>query len=58
MVPLTKGVLRIVSAEGEATAELVPGGSYFRKAGVEHEVINGGTGPLAFVEIELKDRPG
>jgi quercetin dioxygenase-like cupin family protein len=58
VVPLTAGMLRILSADGEATAALAPGAAYFRKAGVEHEVINGGDQPLAFVEIELKDRPG
>ncbi len=58
VVPLTAGQLKIVSAEGEARAALEPGGAYFRRAGVEHDVINGGTEPLAFVEIELKRQPG
>ena len=58
VVPLTAGQLRIVSADGEAQAALAPGGAYFRHAGVEHDVINGGSESLAFVEIELKRQPG
>jgi len=33
------------------------GQSYFRNAGVEHDVINAGDAPVTFVEIEIK-RPG
>ena len=39
-------------------ATMSPGGAYFRKAGVEHDVINAGTAPLTFIEIELKQFPG
>jgi mannose-6-phosphate isomerase-like protein (cupin superfamily) len=31
------------------------GKSYFRNAGVEHDVINNGPGEMVFIEIELKD---
>ena len=58
VVPLTAGTLRIVAAAGESTIALSPGVAYFRKAGVDHTVYNGGAAPLAFVDIELKDRPG
>jgi len=58
VVPLTGGILRLVSATGESTIALSPGAAYFRKAGVEHNVFNAGTEPLAFVDVELKDRPG
>jgi quercetin dioxygenase-like cupin family protein len=58
VVPLTSGTLRAVAAAGETTVPLAPGGAYFRKAGVEHDVINAGDAPFAFIEIELKDRPG
>jgi quercetin dioxygenase-like cupin family protein len=58
VVPLTAGTLHIVSAAGETNAELEPGAAYFRKAGVEHNVINGGSEYLAFVEIELLKQPG
>jgi beta-alanine degradation protein BauB len=55
VVPLADGELKIVSPQGEES--LVPlkaGASYFRKAGVHHNVINANTFDYAFVEIELK----
>lgn len=58
IVPLTGGTLRLVDAEGEHTATLNPGVAYARGAGVEHNVVNAGGDYLAFVEIELLDRPG
>jgi quercetin dioxygenase-like cupin family protein len=58
VVPLTAGLLKAIGAAGETLAELVPGKAYFRKAGVEHDVVNAGAEPFAFVEVELKDRPG
>ena len=33
---------------------LAAGQSYRRPAGVEHDVMNGSGGPMAFVEIEVK----
>jgi len=33
---------------------LKAGQSYQRPAGVEHDVMNGGSEPMAFVEIEIK----
>ncbi len=58
VVPLTDGLLRLISADGEAKAQLKQGIAYFRKAGVEHNVINGGKKYLAFVEVELIEHPG
>jgi quercetin dioxygenase-like cupin family protein len=57
-VPLTDGILRIVAGAGESTAELKPGVAYFRKAGVQHNVINAGEEFLAFVEVELVEHSG
>ena len=55
VVPLSDGRLKIVSPQGEATfAELKRGASYFRKAGVHHNVVNANDFEFAFVEIELK----
>lgn len=55
VVPLTSGALRIVDKDGrESTAQLTAGVSYFRRAGVEHNVINASGADFAFVEIELK----
>jgi beta-alanine degradation protein BauB len=58
VVPLSSGTLRAVAAAGETTVPLAPGSAYFRKAGIEHDVINAGDAPFAFIEIELKDRAG
>lgn len=55
VVPGTTGRLVLVNAEGEREAELQAGVAYFRKAGVEHDVINPNPHPFVFVEIEVKD---
>lgn len=55
IVPLTTGPLTIVDKDGrETTAALTAGVSYFREAGVEHNVINASAGEFAFVEVEFK----
>jgi beta-alanine degradation protein BauB len=55
VVPLGTGRLKLISPQGnESLAELKEGVSYFRKAGVHHNVINANDFEFAFVEIELK----
>ena len=55
IVPLTTGPLTIIDTHGKETAAtLTAGVSYFREAGVEHNVINAGAGEFAFVEVEFK----
>jgi quercetin dioxygenase-like cupin family protein len=55
IVPLTTGPLTIVDKHGKETATTLTAGiSYFREAGVEHNVINAGAGEFAFVEVEFK----
>ncbi|MAI47624.1 MAG: cupin [Hyphomicrobiaceae bacterium TMED74] len=55
VVPSGDGRLKLVSPEGEVSyADLKHGQSYFRKAGVHHNVINANDYEFAFVEIELK----
>jgi len=55
VVPSADGRLKLVSPQGEESfAELKRGVSYFRKAGVHHNVINASEGEYAFVEVELK----
>jgi quercetin dioxygenase-like cupin family protein len=55
VVPLADGRLKLVSPEGEESfAELKRGVSYFRRAGVHHNVINANAFAFAFVEIEIK----
>ena len=55
VVPLSDGRLKIVSPQGEETfADLKRGASYFRKAGVHHNVINANGFEYAFIEVEIK----
>jgi beta-alanine degradation protein BauB len=42
IVPVTDGRMRLVEGDRESIAELTAGVAYFRAAGVEHDVINGG----------------
>jgi quercetin dioxygenase-like cupin family protein len=59
VTPVTDGTLLLELPGGQTmTADLKAGVSYARAAGVEHNVVNGGTAPLSFVEVELKHLPG
>jgi quercetin dioxygenase-like cupin family protein len=58
VVPLTAGTIKATGPAGESVMELQAGKAYFRKAGVEHDVINVGNALYAFVEVELKRQPG
>lgn len=53
VVPGRDGVLLIEDANGETRVELAAGQSYFRRAGVEHNVVNGNDFPFSFVEVEV-----
>lgn len=54
VVPVLDGELELIGPDGSRTrARLEQGKSYFRNAGVAHDVINAGAGPMVFVEIEL-----
>jgi beta-alanine degradation protein BauB len=56
VVPILDGELELIGPDGRRShAQLQRGKSYFRNAGVEHDVVNAGAGELMFVEIELKD---
>jgi beta-alanine degradation protein BauB len=54
VVPLMDGKVKLETKEGSSFAEMKAGAPYFRKAGVEHDVINANMGEYAFIEIELK----
>lgn len=54
VVPITDGVLTVISAGGAAQSPIAAGQSYFRKAGVEHDVRNETAREIVFVEIEIK----
>jgi len=56
ITPVAGQPVDIVDSDGVTTrVEMVPGRSYFRSAGVAHDVINAGGGELVFVECELKE---
>lgn len=57
VVYVTPAKIRAVGPGGETGFEMAAGQSYFRRAGVEHDVINAGDAPVTFVEIELKRAP-
>ncbi|MES2666730.1 MAG: nuclear transport factor 2 family protein [Pseudomonadota bacterium] len=56
IVPLTDGCLGLELPDaGQAQAALTAGLPYSRRVGVEHNVINAGPAPLAFLEVEVVD---
>jgi len=58
VVPQTNGELLLIGPDGEeSSATLIAGQSYYRQAGVEHNVINAGDEELVFVEVEIKAHP-
>ena len=55
IIPRTTGKLKLIGPDGEeTTGELEEGVSYFRQAGVEHDVINANEYPFSFIEVEFK----
>jgi len=54
VVPGMNGNLLLETTTGSSTAELEAGQSYFRSAGVEHNVVNANDFEFYFVEIELR----
>ncbi|MFG6157912.1 cupin domain-containing protein [Halomonas sp. 1390] len=57
IIPLTDGRMRLETPEGEREVILEAGGYYTRVEGTEHNVINDGKEPFAFVEVEIKKVP-
>lgn len=56
IVPLTDGQLALDLPGGAQTsAALTHGVPYSRRTGVEHNVVNAGAAPLAFLEVEVVD---
>tara|TARA_B100001778_G_C18031517_1_gene381250 strand:+ start:49 stop:324 length:276 start_codon:yes stop_codon:yes gene_type:complete len=55
VVPLKDGSLKIVNQDGKVSiSTLSKGVSYYRKKGVNHNVINNNDFSYSFVEIEIK----
>lgn len=47
--------MRLEQPDGTSKEVTVPAGTAYRRdEGVEHNVINAGTAPMSFVEVELK----
>ena len=56
VTPITDGKILLIDKNGkEKDFSLITSHSYFRKAGVEHNVINNGKKKLIFIEVELKN---
>jgi quercetin dioxygenase-like cupin family protein len=54
VVMLSEAALRLDDGEKQSEVQFAAGQSYTRAAGVEHDVMNAGSVPMAFIEIELK----
>src|SRR5215510_1510044 len=54
VVPMTTGTLKLFDGKNDALAALSAGRSYYRPAGVEHNVINANDYEFSFIEVEFK----
>jgi quercetin dioxygenase-like cupin family protein len=54
VVPQTDGTLLLETKQGDSHAQLRVGEPYFRKAGVEHNVVNANAYEFVFIEVEIK----
>ena len=55
---ITDCPMQLEEPGGTLRMVLVPAGTAYRRSeGVEHNVINSGTVPMSFVEVELKESP-
>ena len=58
VVPLFDGDFRINDGTNINVSSLTTGGSYFRKAGVVHDVYNVNDFACSFIEVELLEASG
>jgi quercetin dioxygenase-like cupin family protein len=54
VVPQTDGTLLLETKQGDNQAKLQVGEPYFRRAGVEHNVVNANAYDFTFIEVEIK----
>ena len=54
VVMLTDATMHIHDGKSVSEVNLVEGQAYDRPSGITHDVMNGGSVPMAFVEIEIK----
>lgn len=54
VVPMTDCQFLLEEAAGDRRVDIAKGAAYRREAGVEHNVVNAGSEPMSFIEIEYK----
>ena len=54
VVPLTDCAFYLEEPDGNRSVDVAAGAPYRRDEGVEHNVVNRGDKPMAFIEVELK----
>jgi beta-alanine degradation protein BauB len=54
VVPMTDCQFQLLTPEGEKQVFVKKGEAYARALGIEHDVRNGGSEPMSFIEIEMK----
>lgn len=55
VVPQTTGCLKVIDKTGGSSfGDMTSGASYFRAAGVEHDVVNDNDFEFVFIEVEYK----
>jgi quercetin dioxygenase-like cupin family protein len=54
VVPMTDCQFLLEEAEGSRRVDMAKGAAYRREAGVAHNVVNAGSLPMSFIEIEYK----
>lgn len=54
VVMLTDAIICVDDGSAVTETRMRAGHAYHRPAGIEHDVMNGGDVPMAFVEIEFK----
>jgi quercetin dioxygenase-like cupin family protein len=54
VVPMTDCQFLLEEAEGSRRVDMAKGAAYRREAGVAHNVVNAGSAPMSFIEIEYK----
>ncbi|MFT3999517.1 MAG: cupin domain-containing protein [Rhizobium sp.] len=54
VVPMTDCRFLLEEPDGSRRVDIARGAAYRREAGVEHNVVNAGSEPMSFIEIEYK----
>jgi len=54
VVPMTDCTFLIEDKAGSRQVDVAKGEAYRREAGISHNVVNGGSKPMSFIEIEYK----